>query len=183
VFRNVCLNYKEWSLLTKELGKNTPSGFKRGYSKHDLKEWEVLYPNSEMPFKRVNIYEFVEKLKTPALINSVSKSYWREHDISDCMQSKYNFIGFVFNHVKDVDPNTPPEVFERIRTEMNRIIDNSKVETWGVSSLTRLYEDVVNFNSLYWVEEMGEKIEKRIRDNEYAEYLRLKAIFESQSGV
>ena len=142
--RNVWLKFDEWEMINDELSSQKYHSFQ--LSQKQIKEWKDDIKRYEFyetrKFKRVGIYPEVEVVKSAKALNILCREGWRPQDMFYLMKSKYDFIGFVLNHCGHVDYDTTLEQWEDIRTQMNKMIDDSNKDIWWPHELVELYKKV-----------------------------------------
>jgi hypothetical protein len=143
--RNVWLKFDEWELINKELSDQEYHSFK--LSQCQVDEWKKsisrysFYENRK--FSRVGVYPEIKNVKSPRAFNILCREHWRDQDMYYVMKSTRDLVGFIINHVDDVDMDTSFEKWEEIRNEMNTRITDSDQRMWWDSDLIKLYNEVV----------------------------------------
>ena len=132
-------------------------------SPNQLKDWKKTvktYPNAEHCFSRAGVYTgLLDQLKSQHLINRLCQQDYRSQDLMHCdlfntspfsqrdcdednrKRNFYNWIGWAFSSIKDLDIYTSKEELNAIWLEMCKEVRNGK-ETWFDWDLRRLFQDV-----------------------------------------
>lgn len=143
--RNVWLKFDEWELINQELLDQKWHSFQ--LSDKQVKQWKEDIQSysfyEDRKFSRVGIYPEVEQVKSPRTLNILCREGWRDQDMFHLMKSPHSFIGFIINHVEDVNMDTTFEEWEKIRKEMKEFIDNSGKDIWFDNELIKLYRQVI----------------------------------------
>lgn len=138
-YRNVWLSFSEWQLISEELKKEKYHSFQ--IPPYQLKEWKT-YSHRDYKFERITIRPAVEKLKSNIAKNILYREYWRPQDMPGIMMYSCDFIGFILNHVNDVDLNTSLTEWEEIQQKMKSHIDSSSKQVWFANDLVELYSQI-----------------------------------------
>lgn len=142
--RNVWLSFSEWELISKELSEEKRHSFQ--LSSLQVKAWKSRMKEyscyDSYKFERVGVYPEIEKVKSPRAVNVLCRENWRGQDMHSVMRMPYDFIGFIVNHVTNVDMDTPFEKWEEIRNQMKDRIDKSDKNIWWDNELIDLYKEV-----------------------------------------
>ncbi len=146
--RNVWLSFSEWEQISEELSHRQHHQFKLGC--RELKDWKESiksckafnYNEPQHCFQRAGIYPAIEEVKTSFAFNVLCRENYREQDMHSVMRMPYDFIGFIVNHVTNVDMDTPFEKWEEIRNQMKDRIDKSDKNIWWDNELIDLYKEV-----------------------------------------
>lgn len=144
--RNVWLSFEEWELINSELSHLEHHSFQ--LKKDELNRWKQYidkYGDSfnQYKFERVGARWAYKHVKSDRALNILCREEWRPQDMFDMMRNTHNFVGFIINHVKDVNMNTTFEEWESIQNEMNKQIENSDRRIWFSDNLVKLYEQCV----------------------------------------
>ena len=132
-------------------------------SPNQLKDWKKTvktYPNAEHCFSRAGVYTgLLDQLKSQHLINRLCQQDYRSQDLMHCdlfntspfsqrdcdednrKRNFYNWIGWAFSSIKDLDIYTSKEELNAIWLEMCKEVRNGK-KTWFDWDLRRLFQDV-----------------------------------------
>ena len=142
--RNVWLKFDEWELISEELSDQEYHSFK--LSQRQVDQWKEnisrysFYENRK--FERVGVYPEIKNVKSPRAFNILCREHWRDQDMYYVMKSTRDLVGFIINHVDDVDMDTTLEEWDDIRNKMNDVIENSDKRYWWDSDLIELYKKV-----------------------------------------
>ncbi len=132
-------------------------------SPNQLKDWKKTvktYPNAEHCFSRAGVYTgLLDQLKSQHLINRLCQQDYRSQDLMHCdlfntspfsqrdcdednrKRNFYNWIGWAFSSIKDLDIYTSKEELNAIWLEMCKEVRNGQ-KTWFDWDLRRLFQDV-----------------------------------------
>jgi hypothetical protein len=145
--RNVWLSFEEWKLINDELSDQEWHSFRM--TDYQLKEWKKeieYYKNLRCEyshcFNRVGVYPEITQVKSAKAYNVLCREDWRSQDMWDMMRQPVCFVGFIINHVDDVNMNTTKEQWEDIRIQMIDEIDKSGQNIWISIELIELYKKV-----------------------------------------
>jgi hypothetical protein len=142
--RNVWLKFDEWELINKELSDQKYHRFQ--LSKRQVDEWRKdikKYPHrNHYKFERTGVYPAIEQVKSPRAVNILCRENWRSQDMYSTMRDTHDFIGFIINHVDDVNMDTTVEEWDDIRNKMRHLIENSDKRIWFYDELIELYNEV-----------------------------------------
>ena len=132
-------------------------------SPNQLRDWKKTvktYPNAEHCFSRAGVYTgLLDQLKSQHLINRLCQQDYRSQDLMHCdlfntspfsqrdcdednrKRNFYNWIGWAFSSIKDLDIYTSKEELNAIWLEMCKEVRNGQ-KTWFDWDLRRLFQDV-----------------------------------------
>jgi len=144
--RNVWLSFDEWELINSELSHLEYHSFQ--LNKSELNRWKetiAKYGNSfdQLKFERVGAFWAYKHVKSAHALNILCREEWRQQDMFYVMNNVHNFIGFIINHVKDVNMNTTLEEWESVRNEMNKQMESDDRRVWFSDDLVKLYQQCV----------------------------------------
>jgi hypothetical protein len=144
--RNVWLTLSEWELINSELSHLKYHFFQ--LNKSELNRWKetiTKYGDSfrELKFERVGASWAYKHIKSSRALNVLCRENYRPQDMFDVMNDIYDFIGFIINHVEDVNMNTTLEEWESVRNEMKKQIESGDKRFWFVNDLVKLYHQFV----------------------------------------